>query len=152
VKISKDGIRLIIAHEGFRPTPYICAGGKLTIGYGHVILPDEILTLKSVTHEQAQKLLERDVEAAEGAVNREVGPTHQAIFDALISFSYNVGITAFKNSTLLRKVKAGQYRLAALEFTKWVNAGGSPLKGLIARRAEEAVMFTVGAVKCGYII
>ena len=152
MKTGKEGIRIIIAYEGFSATPYRCPGGYLTIGYGHRILPSEILTLTSVTHEQAQKLLERDVCFAEDAVYKETVPTHQLMFDALVSFTFNVGITAFKNSTLLRKVKAGQYRLAALEFTKWVNAGGSPLKGLIARRAEEAVMFTIGAVKCGYII
>ena len=151
MKISKDGIKLIVGHEGFRPTPYQCSGGYWTIGYGHRILPDEVLTLKSVTHEQAQRLLERDAGIAERAVNGAVGVTHQLMFDALVSFAYNVGVTNFKNSTLLKRIKQGQYRLAVLEFCKWNRAGGQRLQGLINRRAEEALLFTIGAVKSGYI-
>jgi len=152
MKTGKEGIRIIIAYEGFSATPYRCPGGYLTIGYGHRILPSEILTLTSVTHEQAQKLLERDVCFAEDAVYKETGPTHQLMFDALVSFTYNVGVTAFKKSTLLRYIKQGQYRLAVLQFAKWDNAAGVEVDGLENRRAEEQLLFTIGAVKAGYII
>lgn len=123
----------------------------MTIGYGHRILPHEVNTLKFVNQEQAQKLLEHDVEIAEGAVNTEIGPTHQLIFDALVDFTFNLGVDAFKRSTLLRHIKQGQYRLAALQFCKWDNAGGRESNGLENRRAEEALLFTIGAVKSGRI-
>jgi lysozyme len=151
LKISKAGIRLIAGHEGFRAKPYICAGGKKTIGYGHVILPHEKFT--QLTPQEASNLLGRDVEAVEHAINTLVTPLlHQYMFDALVSFVYNVGTGNFQKSTLLKHINMSQYRLAVLEFCKWNKAGGQRLQGLINRRAEEQLLFTIGAVKAGFII
>jgi lysozyme len=77
----------------------------------------------------------RDVEAA---IGRGVS-LYQSQFDALVSFTYNLGIGNLQKSNLLRKVKANpQDRTIRNEFMKWVNAGGKPLPGLKRRRAAEA--------------
>lgn len=62
-------------------------------------------------------------------------------FDALVDFTFNVGCGAFRGSTLLRKVNAGDMTGAANEFPKWIYAGGKPLRGLVKRRADERALF-----------
>jgi GH24 family phage-related lysozyme (muramidase) len=62
-------------------------------------------------------------------------------FDALVSFVYNIGIGAFKKSTMLSLIKADKMGEAASEFDKWTKAGGKPLKGLIRRRRAEKELF-----------
>jgi len=62
-------------------------------------------------------------------------------FDALVSFAYNVGIGNLKSSTLLRKLNAGDYDGAALEFHRWKRSNGRVLPGLVRRRAAEALLF-----------
>jgi lysozyme len=68
-------------------------------------------------------------------------PLRQNQFDALVSFSYNVGLPAFRSSTLLKKLNRDDYDGAAIEFHKWVKSGGKVLKGLVRRRASEALLF-----------
>ena len=65
-------------------------------------------------------------------------------FDALASFVYNVGETAFKDSTLLRKLNAGDFQGAGAQFDVWVNAGGKKVQGLVNRRAKEKALFLAG--------
>ena len=150
MRISHRGLKLIAGYERFSSVPYICQGGKLTIGFGHVILPGENFT--EITMEEGQELLRKDAEIAERAVNRYVAvEINQDIFDALVSFTFNVGGGALMESTLLKFLNAGQYYAAALEFCRWDNAGGKEMSGLEVRRAEEELVFVIGAYKLGKI-
>jgi len=139
MQISLAGLNLIQRAEGLALKPYKDAAGFWTIGYGHKMEAGE--WWDDITSQQAIELLARDVEGAEDAVNSLVTvPLTQGQFDALVSFTYNLGAGAFKRSTLLAKVNAGDVTAVA-EFGRWVNAGGKPLAGLIARRADESRMF-----------
>ena len=91
---------------------------------------------------QAEDLLRNDLHATsipvEGLVRVSVTDNQ---FAALVSFAFNVGVNNLRNSTLLRKVNAGDFAGAALEFGKWNKAGGRVLAGLTRRRAAEATLF-----------
>lgn len=119
MKTDKTGIDLIKKYEGYRSQEYICPGGERTIGYGHVILPHEIFEV--ITEEEAEALLKKDIEIAEEAINKYVVvPLTQNRFDALVSFVFNVGVKAFKQSTLLKKLNQGLYDEVDEELVKWV--------------------------------
>jgi GH24 family phage-related lysozyme (muramidase) len=91
---------------------------------------------------QATEWLRNDLERFEGCVNRYVRvEMTQSQFDALASFTYNLGCGALKKSTLLRKLNAEDYSGAADEFGRWVKAGGRRLRGLVTRRAKERDVF-----------
>jgi Phage-related lysozyme (muraminidase) len=140
MKISKQGLDFIKEFESFSSIPYVCAGGKLTIGYGHVVLKNE--NYITITEERGLILLEKDVEVREGYINSLVKvKLSQNQYDALLSFIFNVGNEAFKNSTLLRKLNAGDYIGSADEFTRWNKAGGEVVLGLVRRRNSEKMMF-----------
>lgn len=147
-KTSQTGIDLIKRFEGFVPTPYVCEGGKLTVGYGHVILPHEKDRLKHVTKEQAEAILRDDVVIAEDAVNRLVTvPITQGTFDALVSFTFNLGAGALQRSTLLELLNQKNYAAADKQLPRWVFAGGKKLRGLERRRAAEQELFQDAAVE-----
>lgn len=103
MRISQNGLDLIKKSESFAPLPYICPAGKLTIGYGHCILPHESFT--KITEKDAEEILRKDAAIAENCINKAVKvPLTQNQFDALVSFIFNVGCAAFLKSTLLRKL------------------------------------------------
>lgn len=141
MKLSARGLDLIKKHEGPAATvPYICPGGKRTIGYGHVIKPGE--NLRAITQKQAEQLLAQDVEYFEEAVNSLVKvPLTQNQFDALVSFALNVGAGGLGSSTLLRILNTEDYKRAAEEFTRWDKAGGEVQPGLVRRRLDERSLF-----------
>jgi lysozyme len=140
VKINQDGIDLIKFFEGFSSTPYICPGGKRTIGYGHVI-PDG-MDYESISEYEAEELLKVDLDEAENYVLRLVEvPLNQNQFSALVSFTYNLGYANLKTSTLLKKVNKKDYISAAQEFVRWIFAGGNKQKGLMRRRCSEALLW-----------
>lgn len=143
MKLDANGLHFIANQEGFRGKPYICAAGKLTIGFGHVIGNLEKQRFeKGITREEAEILLEKDIAKFTAAVNTLVKqPLTQGEFNSLVSFSFNVGVTAFARSTLLRKLNAGDKAGAAAEFGRWVNGGGRRLPGLVKRRQLESLMF-----------
>ena len=139
MKFSDNGIDVIKRFEGFSSVPYRDAQGW-SIGYGHFIKPDETLT--AVSEEQANELLRQDAATASAAVSNNVTvPLTQNQFDALVSFTYNVGVTAFRNSTLLKKLNAGNYSGAADQFARWNKSGGEILAALTSRRADEQELF-----------
>lgn len=145
MRISQKGVDLIKHYEGFRSTPYYCSAGKLTIGYGHVILAHELETLKKVTKEEAEKILKKDVFQAEVGVARLVRvPLKQHQYDALVSFVFNLGAMRLEGSTLLVRVNQGYHDEAAEEFKRWVYAGGKKVKGLILRREVESAIYQYG--------
>lgn len=146
MKISKEGLDLIKKYEGFRNHPYLCSANVPTIGYGNTYYPNgNKVTLNDppITKQRAEELLLIIVASFEKGVNRLVKSSiNQNQFDALVSFAYNLGVTALSTSTLLKKVNVNPNDPSIKnEFKKWVNAGGKRLKGLVRRRNEEAFLY-----------
>ena len=130
--------------ESFEPKAYYCPAGVLTIGYGHTGTNAKGESLQegdTVTPEQAKRLLYEDVLWAEDTVNEQHLHLTQNQFDALVSFVFNVGATAFAHSTLLKKLKSCDFEDAADEFLRWNKAGGKVLRGLTTRREAERDLF-----------
>jgi GH24 family phage-related lysozyme (muramidase) len=142
--ISKTGLDVIKRFEGFSPTVYICPAGYPTIGYGHLVKPHERERFaRGITAEQAETLLRQDVQTAERAVLRLITvPLTDGQFDALVSFTFNLGAGALQRSTLRRRVNCGDHAAVPAEFGKWVWAGGRKLQGLVRRRGEETSIYT----------
>ena len=134
------GIALIKHFEGFRDEPYLDAGGKLTIGYGHLVRQGEVFV--NTSKAEMEKLLREDVKIAEAMVKRLVKvPLNSNQFAALVSLTYNIGGGAFKESTLLEELNKGDYKAAANEFLRWDKVDGERLRGLKVRRQAERKLF-----------
>ena len=141
--ITQNGLALIKQFEGFMAQPYLCPGGYWTIGYGHVIQNPKDYPY-SLTCDEALELLAQDVIVAERAVLRLISvPLTQGQFDALVSFTFNLGAGALQRSTLRRKVNREEHADVSAEFMKWVWAGGRKLKGLVKRRKAEILLYVV---------
>lgn len=139
--ISQSGINLIKEFEGLRLKKYKDAVGKLTIGYGHLVLPSERFD-RPLTQSEAEDLLQSDLKIFEGGINQYVTVNiNQNQFDALMSFAFNLGLANLKRSTLLRLLNLGKYAEAADQFLRWNKAGGRVLPGLTRRRAAERDLF-----------
>ena len=138
---SQYGINLIKRFEGFSAAPYICAGGKATIGYGHVILQGE--NYKYITEFEAEEILKSDLSKSEASILRNISVTLlQNQFDALVSLVFNIGGAAFQRSTLRQKINSTCVdEDVAHEFMRWIYAGGNILSGLIKRRAAEVELY-----------
>lgn len=140
MQISLAGINLIKSVEGYRADPYKDSAGLWTGGYGHKFGAME--KVESKTEAEWSRILAADVADAESTVNSSVKVTLlQNQFDALVSFVYNVGGGAFRRSTLLKKINAGDLSGAVLEFGRWNVAGGKVSSGLTNRRLAEANYF-----------
>ncbi len=145
MRTSAQGVELIKHYEGLRLKPYTCPAGIPTIGYGSTFYPDGrkvTLVDRPLTEDEADALLASTLLPFEREVGRmvEVEIT-QRMFDALVSFSFNLGSAALRGSTLLKKLNAGDKAGAAGEFAKWVFAAGSVLPGLVKRRESERKLF-----------
>jgi len=142
---SAQGLAIIKKHEGLRLSSYLCPAGVPTIGYGNTRYPDGrkvILGEKLSSEKEATQLLLASLQSFEAAVNRHLPNLNQCQFDALVSFTYNVGTGAFIKSTLLKKAKVNAADPSILdEFQKWVRGGGKVLPGLVTRRREEANLY-----------
>ena len=141
--ITQEGLDLIKRFEGFSSTVYICPAGYPTIGYGHVVRDEEKGRFDTgIDQEQGEELLRRDAHVAERAVLRLITvPLTDGQFDALVSFTFNLGSGALQRSTLRRKLNRQDYVSAAGELRRWIWAGGRKLKGLIKRREAEKGLF-----------
>lgn len=145
MKVSDKCINMIKHHEGFVRKPYQDPIGLWTVGVGHLIgdgkkLPKE--WNKEFTDEEVDNILCEDLERFEIGIQRLTKvPLTQSQFDALVSFSFNVGLGNFQSSTLRSKLNRGDYEGASNEFPKWRKAGGKILKGLVRRRADERNLF-----------
>ena len=128
---------------------YLDPVGLPTIGYGHLIKPgEEHLKHVTLTRQQGRDLLAADLRTAERGVLQVVStPLTQEQFDALVSFTFNVGVGNFQGSTMRRKLAARDYTGAAREFPRWVHAQGQRLPGLVRRRREEMELFLSGYIK-----
>jgi lysozyme len=136
--ISQAGLDLIKHFEGLRLKAYQDSVGVWTIGVGHT---KDVRRGDIITEAQADAFLKEDVSDAEAAVRKYCPVTTQGQFDALVSFTFNLGAGSLKDSTLRRKHNEGDYDGAANEFKRWVNAGRVKLNGLVRRRAAEAELY-----------
>jgi len=138
--INEAGLKLIKRFEGVELEPYADAGGKLTIGYGHLVKPGEFFS--RISEERAHALLREDVRVAEAYVKRYVDvQLNENQFAALTSLVYNIGPGNFRRSTLLSLLNKGKGDLAALEFRRWNKVGTRSVPGLTKRRAAERRLF-----------
>jgi len=141
---SQAGLTLIKASEGLESEAYPDPGNRetgepWTIGYGHT---RGVRRGDTCSEEQATAWLREDLGAAERAVRHLVeAPLSQGQFDALTSFVFNVGRSAFASSTLLRLLNAGDASGAAEQFKRWNRGADGPLPGLVIRRAAERALF-----------
>ena len=139
--ITQNGLDLIKRFEGFSRTVYFCSAGYPTIGYGHVVKDDEDFAA-GIDEAQAEELLRQDAKIAERAVLRLINvPLTDGQFDALVSFTYNLGGGALQRSTLRRKINREEHAEVPEQFMRWVWAGGRKLKGLVRRRAAEVIFY-----------
>jgi lysozyme len=142
---SGKGLALTEQFEGCRLTAYQDQVGVWTIGYGHT--GPEVCAGMTVTLEQAEALLAKDINSAGTFVNKMVQvPLTQEEFDALVDFVFNLGAGTFARSTLLRLLNAGQFASAAAQFAVWDRAGGAVVAGLLRRRQAETALFNEGQV------
>ncbi|MBT1890053.1 lysozyme [Enterobacter roggenkampii] len=144
MQTSEKGIALIKEFEGCKLTAYQDSVGVWTIGYGWTQPVDgkPIRAGMVIKQETAERLLKTGLVSYESDVSRlvKVGLT-QGQFDALVSFTYNLGARSLSTSTLQRKLNAGDYAGAADEFLRWNKAGGKVLNGLTRRREAERALF-----------
>jgi GH24 family phage-related lysozyme (muramidase) len=157
VKISEAGIQLIKSFEGCHNTPYRCPAALWTIGYGHVLYPDQAraktperasYALKSEHNrvwdaDEIDSLLEEDLLRFSSGVLRlcPAAADNQCYLDAMVSFSFNVGLGNLQASTLRMKYNRGDFSGAADEFLKWRKSNGVVLRGLERRREAERALF-----------
>ena len=160
MKVSPAAIDMIKHHEGVRNKPYRCPALLWTVGVGHVIDP----THAAVKYEERKSLpipagwdrvlpmgevdtiLAEDLRRFERGVLRlcPASAGNQGIFDALVSFSFNVGLGNLQRSSLRMKTNRGDLDEAADEFLKWTKAGGRVLPGLVKRRNDERALYLSG--------
>ncbi len=139
MKASQQAYNLIREFEGLRLQAYQCPSGIWTIGYGHTtnMAPNTV-----ISQLQANLLLQEDIAQCERTLNRYNLALTQNMYDALISFIYNVGSGNFHRSALLSKIKANPYDSSISdEFLKWIHSKGKSLAGLQRRRMAEMKLY-----------
>ena len=156
MKVSQKCIEQIKKDEGVRSRPYQCPALLWTIGVGHVIDPNHAKVPladrkqlpipagwdRVLSSEEIDDILRKDLARFEAGVARLIKvELTQGQFDALVSFSFNVGLGNLQNSTLRMKVNRGDFEGAAEQFLVWTKAGGKVLPGLVKRRTHEKEMF-----------
>jgi len=145
MKASKECLKMLAHHEGVRQKPYKCPAGLWTVGVGHLIgdgktLPDS--WNKTFTLDEVYDILAKDVVRFERGVNKYITvPLRQNEFDAIISFSFNLGLGVLQRSTLRQALNRGDKEGAIASLLKYNKAGGKVLKGLDNRRKDEAALF-----------
>jgi len=139
MKISQEGIALIKKFEGCELEAYKCAAGVLTIGYGHTKGVTEGM---QITKTQADEMLVEELATYETYVSDAVeNQLDQCMFDAIVSWTYNLGPTNLRSSTMLKVLNAGKYDEVPAQIKRWNKASGKVLDGLIRRRDAEALLF-----------
>jgi lysozyme len=143
--LSDEGRELIRRFEGLSLSPYYDDVGYPTVGYGHLLSKEKWAdliqwpSLSGLT--DANDLLKEDVSLFERAVTHLINvPLSQGQFDALVSFTFNLGAEALRTSTLRRVLNQGHYDQIPYELHRWVFSGGVKLRGLKRRREAEVVM------------
>ncbi|HTG15306.1 MAG TPA: lysozyme [Blastocatellia bacterium] len=150
MQMSENGLELLKQWEGFKLNVYNDSAGLPTIGVGHLITQPErnsgnivingvaVKYAGGLTDQQVVDLLSQDVQPAEQSVNNGVKvPLNQNQFDALVSFTFNVGGGAFAGSTLLKVLNQKQYTEVPNQLLRWTKSGGNVVQGLVNRRQNE---------------
>jgi len=144
------GIDAIIRREGSEAKAYRDSAGLLTIGVGHLLTKSELASGKVViggepvkwkdglTADEIQNLLGQDLREAEEAVVRHAPGLNDNQFDALVSLVFNIGVSAFAGSTLLRRIREGDLGAVPAQILRWNRSGGRVVPGLVRRREDEA--------------
>ncbi|MFJ7609857.1 MULTISPECIES: lysozyme [Bacteria] len=142
MKISNNGIDFLKRQEGEKLAAYKDTRGILTIGVGHTGLVDgkPVAIGMTISKEKSSDLLRFDLQWTERAINSANVELNQNQYDALCSLVFNIGASAFNGSTLLRKLKAGDYAGAADQFLAWKRAGNDQ-DILLPRRQRERALF-----------
>jgi lysozyme len=149
--LTDEGAEFIGRFEGFSATLYNDPVGHCTIGFGHLVHhgpcegsePDEFQA--GITVQRAVELLHADAGSAGAVVNSDVlVPLNQEQFDALVSFTFNVGTGNFLQSTLLRLLNEGQYDAVPVQLNRWIFADDQVFEGLVRRREAEGLLFRDG--------
>lgn len=139
MKISNEGIAIIKKFEGCELTAYQDAVDVWTIGYGHT---KEVKLGDVITKEEAESMLLHELLEYCGHVDNAVDvELSQCQFDALVSWTYNLGPTNLKSSTMLKFLNAENFEEIPTQIKRWNKAGGKVLEGLTRRREAEALLF-----------
>lgn len=139
VTTSFTGRAIIKAYEGLRTEAYRDSVGRWTLGWGHT---KDVVEGDTCTLQQAEDWLCEDLHEAESCIARSVTvPLNQCQFDALASFTFNLGSGNLRSSTLLKLLNSGDYLGASRQFLVWYRAGGKILEGLTKRRMDEMKLF-----------
>lgn len=139
-ELGSKGEALIKGFEKLALKAYKVGNDVPTIGWGHTL---NVHLGDTCTEAQAQQWFDEDTSVARIAVsNAVIVPLNQNQFDALVSFTFNLGGGSLRTSTLLRLLNAGEYEGAAAEFGKWIYSQGVKLNGLVTRRAAESALFS----------
>ena len=152
--ISRNGLKLIQEYEDFRAKAYLDIKGVPTIGFGTTYYQDgtKVQLGDICTRSQAEAWFVNDCKALDAFLDRNVTQKKltQNQFDALASFIYNVGRSAFIGSTMYRLIKLGKMKEAADEFLRWdkvtINGKKVSSQGLLNRRKKERALFLKGAI------
>tara|TARA_R110000822_G_scaffold76840_1_gene184775 strand:- start:115 stop:558 length:444 start_codon:yes stop_codon:yes gene_type:complete len=145
VRTGKPGLEIIKHFEGFSSDPYLCPADVATIGYGATYGFDHkriTMDHRPISLEEGEALLAQELASVERSVRRLVRVAlTQNQFDALVSFTFNLGSGRLQSSTLRSKLNRGDYEGASGELPKWRKAGGRVLAGLVKRRFSEQKLF-----------
>lgn len=140
LKVSSTGIGLILLFETWQHKAYDDGFGYVTIGVGHRRSKPQ--PNSTITSAQVWRLFVQDIKDVEAVIDEVVKvPLNSNEFDALVSFVFNVGSTAFRNSTLLKKLNANDRTGAAKQFERWCMVKGRVSNGLLKRRKFERQLF-----------
>jgi lysozyme len=141
MKLDK-ALQLIKQFEGLKLKAYKCPAGVWTIGYGSTLIDGRpVQSTDFISLETAEKLLQQDVQKFADQIANIAKNCTQNEFNALVSFAYNIGLSALSKSTLLKLHNSGNKTAAANQFGRWTKAGGVQLPGLVARRAAERALY-----------
>jgi lysozyme len=139
MNISQEGISLIKKFEGCELEAYKCAAGVWTIGYGHT---KDVKEGDSILKEDAESMLMHELQEYCNDVDIAVKvDLKQNEFDALVSWTYNLGLTNLNSSTMLRVLNEGKHDEVPAQIKRWNKASGQVKQGLVRRREAEALMF-----------
>jgi lysozyme len=156
MQVSEKCLKMLQHHEGIRQKPYRCPAKLWTVGCGHVLYPRQAQMKleerdsfpleerdnRTFSMDEVNEIMKNDLNRFERGVEKYCPvKLTQGQFDALVSFSFNLGLGTLQRSTLRQKVIRGEMEEAAEEFLKYTLAGGKVLKGLVTRRNDERALF-----------
>lgn len=159
MNISEKGLEFLTKREGKKNKVYLDSGGEPTIGVGHLLTRSErrsgkmiidgevIIYRNGLSDLQIMNLLQEDLEDVESVLNDDFYVEinlNQNQYDALCSFIFNVGISAFKGSTLLKKLNQELFDDIPAQLRRWVYDNGKKVQGLVNRREFEIKLWETG--------